>query len=264
MPSPLVNWFGITICEDYWGLVAAATAARVVPVVGIGLVGAAGDVGRASAGTQLIDQSLSLGDVTQLELSSLQFITQLLNGVLSHLSPSCCTIFLDSVDDVTGVLGCLIAQRIDIAVGFAATLLSIEPRLVDVLVDAVEAGAQVSLYAIESVQHAGIHSVEAITQTIVDAIQLTDDGLSVEATLQVCISSQALAYHATTAVATAEAVAPTAIAPGQKEEQEEYPASITTKEAIVVTVPAIGQQNRFRRGNATIYHFHSHSYTSKG
>ena len=264
MPSPLVNWFGITICEDYWCLVAATTAARVVPVVGIGLIGAAGDVGRASAGTQLIDQSLSLGDVTQLELSSLQLITQLLNGVLSQLSPSCCTVFLDSVDDVTGVLGCLITQSIDVAIGFAAALLSIEPRLVDVLVDAVEARAQVSLDAIEASQQTVVDSIEAVADATVDAVQLADDGLSVEATLQVCASSYSLANHATTAVATAEAVAPTAIAPGQQEEQEEDPASIAAKEAIVVTAPAIGQQNRFSRGHAAIYHFHTHSYTSKG
>lgn len=238
----------------------AATAAAVATTIGaIAIsrrIGAAGNIARSGEGSYCVDDGLGLRHIAKLELSSLQIISQFLDGVLSHQSPGSSTIFPDGIYDVAGVAGIFIPDRVNVAVGLTAALLRVKPGLVDVLVDSIEALTQVFLNSVEPIQHASVHGVEAITQTVLQAVELAHDVLVVESSLDLSAGSKLF-----TEVPVSKA-APSAVSPGQKEEQEEHPHSIPPEQAIVIiTTIAVRYQDSLRGGHATARgasHFHTH------
>lgn len=209
-------------------LAAAAVATAIGAIAVSRRIGAAGNIARSGEGSYCVDDGLSLRQVTKLKLGSLQVVTQLLDGVLSHQGPGSSTIFPDGIYDVAGVAGIFIPDRVDVAVGLTAALLRVKPSLVDVLVDFIEALAQVFLNSVEPIQHASVHGVEAITQAVLQTIELAHDVLVVESPLDLSAGSKLF-----TEVPVSKAT-PSAVSPGQKEEQEEHPHSVSTEQAIVI------------------------------
>ena len=88
---------------------------------------------------------------------------------------------MDGIGDCAGVLCAFVANGIDIAIGFAAAILSGKTVFSQSTLDAIEAILHTSLGTIEAVFHAAINSVEAVSQAIGNATKLSIYVLVVEA-----------------------------------------------------------------------------------
>ena len=239
---------------------AAATVAEAVTIGVVGcLVGAASDVGRTSARPKLVDQVGALCLLRQLEVGSHQFlilclqsVAEILHGVGIDQSAGGLTLSMDSRRDLAGVLGIFIPNGIDVAVGFAAALLSSETVLSDTGVDGTEARAHIPLNAVEALEQSRVLSVEAITQAVLNVADTVLDLVVVQTIVQLCTGESTLSSRI--AAPTAEAAAPS-----QKEEQEKYPGAIAPEHPVIVSV--LQSQSISYRQAATIS-FHSHMCTS--
>nr|DAE34761.1 MAG TPA: hypothetical protein [Bacteriophage sp.] len=231
-------------------LAAAAVAATTSSIAIRCSVGTASDIAGNGEGTHRIDDGLRLRETAQLELSCLQVVTQLLDGVLSHQSTGGIAVSLDGIDNVAGVACVLIAHRINVPVGFAAALLSGKTALSDVVVHPIEALAQLVLNTVHALQHGGVHSIEAIAETVLNIADAVFQTLSVQTVIELSTGQSTLSRCV---VAKAKAAA----TPGKQEEQEEHPdpgATAPSKHAIVVSV--LKSQSISHRQTATRFHTH--------
>jgi hypothetical protein len=131
---------------------------------------------------------LVLSELAQLEVASKNvavFISELvaksLHGVCVDKRTSCFTFSMNCVGDFASVFATFVANRVNIAVGFAAALLSSEAIFCDAFTSHVEA-----------VFHAIVNSIETITETIGDATELSVYILVVETFEKVRASNCAL------------------------------------------------------------------------
>nr|DAH42948.1 MAG TPA: hypothetical protein [Caudoviricetes sp.] len=231
-------------------LAAAAVAATTSSIAIRCSVGTASDIAGNGEGTHRIDDGLRLREAAQLELSCLQVVTQLLDGVLSHQSTGGIAVSLDGIDDVAGVACVLIAHSINVPIGFAAALLSSKTALSDVVVHPIEALAQLVLNTVHALQHGGVHSIEAIAETVLNIADAVFQTLSVQTIIELSTGQSTLSRCV---VAKAKAAA----TPGKQEEQEEHPdpgATAPSKHAIVVSV--LESQSISHRQTATRFHTH--------
>lgn len=237
---------------------AAVVAAITIGVAGC-LVGAASDVGGASARPKLVDKVGALRLLGQLEVGrhqllvlGLETVTEILHGVGVDESSGGLTLSVDSRRDLAGVLGVLIPNRIDVAVGLTAALLSSKPVLSDTSTYSVEAGAEISLDTVEALEHGGILSVKAVTQAILNVADTVLNLIVVQTVVQFRTGQSALSSVATPA-------SKTVTAPGQKEKQEKHPETIASEHPVIVSVLQ-SQSISYRQAAATS--FHSHMCTS--
>ena len=94
-----------------------------------GCVGRAGDVGRASARTNLIDEISVLCLLAQLEVGGqefailvCEFVAKCLHSVGVDECAGCFGLIVDSSGDFASVLGTLITNCVDVAIGLAIVL----------------------------------------------------------------------------------------------------------------------------------------------
>jgi hypothetical protein len=132
-------------------------------------IGRASDVSGLSARSNLVYEVLVLSELAQLEVASKnvavfvsEFVAKSLHGVCVDESTSCFTFSVNRVGDFASVLATFIANRINVAVGLAAALLSGETIFCDTFTGHVEA-----------IFHAIVDSIEAITETVGDATELS-------------------------------------------------------------------------------------------
>ena len=239
---------------------AAAAVAEAVTIGVVGcLVGAASDVGGASARPKLVDQVGALCLLGQLEVGSHQFlilclqsVAEILHGVGIDQSAGGLTLSMDSRRDLAGVFGVLIPYRINVAVGFAAALLSSKPVFSDTRTYSVEASAEVPLDTVEALEHGSVLGIKSVTQAILNAADTVINLIVAQTVVQFRTGQSALSSVATE---TAEAVT----TPGQKEEQEKYPRAIAPEHPVIVSVLQ-SQSISYRQAATTS--FHSHMCTS--
>ena len=110
-----------------------------------------------------------------------EFVAKSLHSVCVDESTSCFTLGMNCVGDFASVLATFVTNRINIAVGFAATLLSGETIFCDAFASHVEAIFQ-----------AIVDGIETITETIGDATELSVYILIVETFKEVGASDCAL------------------------------------------------------------------------
>lgn len=238
---------------------AAAVAAAIAIGIAGRLIGAASDVGGASARPKLVDQVGALCLLGQLEVSShqllvlgLETVAEILHGVGVDEGSGGLALGMDSRRDLAGVLGGLVPDGINVSVGLAAALLSGEPVFGDTGVDSAEASAKVSLDTVEALEHRGVLSVEAITQAILNVADAVFDLIVVQTVIQLRTGQSALSSVATPA-------SKTVTAPGQKEKQEKHPEAIAPEHPVIVSVL---QSQSISYGQTAAISFHSHMCTS--
>ena len=139
-----------------------------------GCVGRAGDVCRASARTNLIDEISVLSLLAQLEVSGhklsilvCEFVAEFLHCVRVDECAGCFTFCVNSTGYVAEALAHIEANRVNVAVGCAAAVFDI------------------SLSAVEAVFEAIVDSIEAITESVGNTTELSVYVLIVEALKQV-------------------------------------------------------------------------------
>jgi hypothetical protein len=151
-------------------------------------IGRASDVSGLSTRLNLVYKVLVLSELAQLEVASKdvavfisEFVAKSLHGICIDESTSCFTFSVNRVGDFASVLATFVANRINVAVGLAAALLSGETIFCDAFTGHVEA-----------IFHTGVDSVEAIAQAIGDTTQLSVDILGVKTLEKIGTSERAL------------------------------------------------------------------------
>jgi hypothetical protein len=146
-----------------------------------GCIGRASNVSGLSARSNLVYEVLVLCELTQLEVTSeniavlvSEFVAKSLHGVCIDKGTGCFTFSMNCIGDFTSVFATFVANRINVAVSFAATLLSRETIFCDAFTGHIEA-----------IFHATIDCIEAISKTIGDATELPVYILVVKALEQV-------------------------------------------------------------------------------
>jgi hypothetical protein len=129
-----------------------------------------------------------LSKLAQLEVTSEniailvgEFVTKSLHGVCVDKRTGCFTFSVNCVGDFASVFATFVANRINVAVGLAATLLSGKTVFCDALAGHVE-----------TIFHATIDGIEAITEAVGDATELSVYILVVETFKKVGASNCAL------------------------------------------------------------------------
>ena len=92
---------------------------------------------------------------------------------------------MNCIGNGAGILGAFKANRINVAISFAAAVLLSKAVFCQCALDAIETILYASLGSIETIFHAAINSVEAITNAVGNAAKLTIYILIIKALEQV-------------------------------------------------------------------------------
>ena len=128
----------------------------------------------------------------------------------------------------------------------AAALCELRGKGVGILHICDSIGIDGLLGCIEALKQRGVHGVEAVAHTAVDAVELVQHRLGIESSLEVAIGCRSFAASITT---------PGTIAPATEngEENDENPPAVTISESIVVTI-SIGNRCNVCKRRSCIHH----------
>ena len=162
-------------------------------------------------------RKLEVGSLQLLTLS-FQTVTQVLNGVSLNQRTSLFALVVDCRGNLASILGVLIANCVNIAIGLTATFLHGELVLHNLVANSGE-----------TLQSCVVLSIETLTQTILKTIQFVEDRLIVES----------ISHLSTSQRTVIGIVAPHTVSAKAKHEQEQdynpEPATLTTITIVIVS-----------------------------